>query len=189
MAGRKKAKNTPEGPPSPQACDAVGCVEMGEYRAPRSRESLHDYRWLCLEHIREHNQKWNYFTGMSAHEIEAFMHDAVTGHRPTWAREDVGGRKGAEYRAMLEEELRKFLGAEYKSRKNGPRIHPKERRALAALELERPCTPAELKKHYRALVKRTHPDLHAGDRTMEEKFKAITASYTYLLALYERGDR
>jgi hypothetical protein len=36
-------------------------------------------------------------------------------------------------------------------------------RAYAVLEIQRGCTPAELKKRYRDLVRRWHPDRHAGD--------------------------
>ena len=42
----------------------------GEFRAPRSRASLDLFYWFCLEHVRVYNSAWNYYAGMSAHEIE-----------------------------------------------------------------------------------------------------------------------
>ena len=55
-------------------CAVPGCPEAGEFRAPASDgdRSGHDgprWRWLCLEHVREFNQKYNFFSGMSADEI------------------------------------------------------------------------------------------------------------------------
>ena len=54
-------------------CDAPGCSEAGEFRAPGSRspsfDGPGDWRWLCLDHVREFNSGCNYFEGMSADEI------------------------------------------------------------------------------------------------------------------------
>src|SRR5688572_14112328 len=91
MKKRTKKDYAPHTPPGQAPrCEAEGCAAEGEYKAPRSRNALHDYRYLCLEHVREHNKRWDYFAGMEADEIESFMKDAVTGHRPTWER--VGSR-------------------------------------------------------------------------------------------------
>src|SRR5690606_37729095 len=54
-------------------CDAPGCAEAGEFRAPGSRSSGFDgpgeWRWMCLEHVREFNAGYDWFEGMSAEEI------------------------------------------------------------------------------------------------------------------------
>src|SRR6185503_7474454 len=49
-------------------------------RAPKSRHNMDDRQWLCREHLRQHNERWNYFAGMSENEIERFCLDAITGH-------------------------------------------------------------------------------------------------------------
>ncbi len=46
-----------------------------------------------------------------------------------------------------------------------------------ALGLSKSATQAEIKKAYRKLMKRLHPDLNPGDRAGEERFKAVTAAY------------
>lgn len=51
----------------------------------------------------------------------------------------------------------------------------------------------ELKKAYRKLAKKYHPDLNQGDKAIEQKFKAVTAAYDLLSdpnkrALYDRGE-
>lgn len=182
---RRKTETPP--PETHPACAIPGCKEPGAYKAPRSRDALHDYQWLCLEHIRAFNLSWNYFKDMEADEIEAFMHDALTGHRPTWQREDHIRRKHREYRDALEEGMARFFNWDEASirRASASKIPSKERKALRSLELEERCDAKKLKAHFRALVKRCHPDLHQGDRAAEEKFKEINAAYRYLLKLYE----
>src|SRR5258706_138681 len=57
----------PEAPAHP--CDHPGCEAGGNFRAPKSRLELHDYRWFCLEHVRAYNLAWNYYAGMSQTEV------------------------------------------------------------------------------------------------------------------------
>lgn len=42
------------------------------------------------------------------------------------------------------------------------------------------ATPEEIKKAYRSLAKKYHPDTNAGDREAEIKFKEITEAYEIL---------
>lgn len=167
-------------------CAMPGCAAPGEYKAPKSRDQLRDYQFLCLDHIREFNKSWDYFKGMQSGEIEDFIEDAVHGHRPTWQREDHVKRKYQHYTEQLREGVSQFF--RWDSAQNGkparPRLPARERRALAALELSEPCPPEQLKAQYRLLVKRYHPDLHPGDSLNEERFKAITGAYAYLLKMY-----
>lgn len=183
MARRKQEEPAYNGP-----CAFPGCAETGAHRAPKSRERLQEYQWLCLDHVREFNQSWDYFKGMDADEIEAFRSDAVTGHRPTWEREDHLRRAPrVNWHQRLDEGLRRFFNWDEETlRKNSFSALPaRERKALTALQLNSRVPPAELKKHYRTLVKQYHPDLNRGEREYEEKFKLITTSYRYLLKLYE----
>ena len=59
--------------PGDRPCWVSGCGETGEFRAPGERRSGFDgpgeYRWLCLEHVREFNARYNFFDGMSPDEI------------------------------------------------------------------------------------------------------------------------
>ena len=49
---------------------------------------------------------------------------------------------------------------------------------LATLEL--PLGKGTLKKQYKTMVKRYHPDANGGDREAEERLKSITQAYAYL---------
>lgn len=48
------------------------------------------------------------------------------------------------------------------------------------LGLDRGATADEIKKAYRGLARKYHPDLHPGDKTMERKFKEINEAYSVL---------
>lgn len=161
-------------------CAIDGCAEIGEYKAPKSTQNLRDYQWLCLEHVKEYNKQWNYFEGMERDEIEEFMHDAHTGHRPTWRREDVASMRG--WQTQLEKELDQLLHGAHRratyTRNNGQ--SDKLRESLAILSLQMPITKVEVKTAYRELVKKFHPDLHGGNKQIEEKFRQITEAYQYL---------
>lgn len=172
-----------------KTCEAESCVASGLYKAPKSPYNLHDYHWFCLEHAEEYNRKWNYFADKDEDDIEAFIREAVTGHRPTWRRD--GGRDGsanaaryAHYGQMLEDELARFLGENFAPKSHMPYMNSKEREALALLAIEQPCDAQTLKQAYRTQVKQYHPDLHQGDKAYEEKFKRITAAYMYLKEIY-----
>ena len=57
-------------------CAKPGCAAAAEVYVPKTRLDMNDRHWLCREHLREHNQRWNYFAGMSDQEIERFCLDA-----------------------------------------------------------------------------------------------------------------
>lgn len=157
-------------------CHIEGCKEAGIYKAPKSREQIDEYNWFCLEHIRERNKAWDYFSGMKSEEIEAFIHDSVTGHRPTWSREE----RVRENYFTLQDKLYEFLNLS-KPKDAKPRLPEKTRKALAIMELKHPYSLQQLKTRYRALVKKYHPDTNKGDKNSEEKFKEITSAYKYLM--------
>src|SRR5471030_1284978 len=48
------------------------------------------------------------------------------------------------------------------------------------LGVERSATPEEIKKSYRKLAVKFHPDKNPGDHTAEEKFKELSEAYDVL---------
>ena len=65
-------------------CEWHGCKEKATHRAPKGRGREKDYWRFCLDHVREYNQSYNFFAGMSDAAVMAYQKDALTGHRPTW---------------------------------------------------------------------------------------------------------
>ncbi|MFN7184869.1 MAG: J domain-containing protein [Alphaproteobacteria bacterium] len=178
MARRKKTESTES---SGERCAWAGCAAPGDFRAPRSRQQIHEYQWFCADHIKEFNKNWNYFEGMNEAQIYAFQKDATTGHRPTW-RVDTQ-RASAEF--QLENAfLRMFGDGRYREISHQRPIPPKDRDALATLDLEHPVTQRTIKTQYRELVKKYHPDVNQGNPHAEDAFKKITIAYQHLMVHY-----
>src|SRR5687768_1111171 len=139
-------------------CEAPGCRLQGEFRAPRARDRLNDYRWFCLEHVREYNSKWDYFAGLDAGQIEAHIRADTIWRRPVWP---LGGRRngGSRIHDPLGLSDDAGLGERPGARMDGSeQLTPAERNALGVLELSWPLTQADVKSRYKELVKIHHPD-------------------------------
>ncbi len=166
----------PAAPPG-RSCDMPGCSEAGEYRAPKSRTTLNDYHWFCLEHVRAYNAGWDFYKGMSPAEVEAQLRADTSWQRPTWPIGSLG------HTAWSEEELKdplNILGAaRMKNRERpDPQKPPAELRApLEALGLSWPTTLDVVKSRYKELAKRHHPDANGGSRDAEERLKTINLAY------------
>lgn len=48
------------------------------------------------------------------------------------------------------------------------------------LGVARDASPADIKKAYRTLAKKLHPDMNPGDKSVEQRFKEVTAAYDLL---------
>jgi DnaJ-domain-containing protein 1 len=182
---RVEADPADAGAPPRRPCEWPACELGGDYRAPKSRARLREFRYFCLEHVRAYNRAWDFFAGMSQAEIEGYLREDVTWHRPTWplgARHDqaAGWRWQDPYHLFLNGDgLNGAHGASEWDRKPGPQ--GRTARMLAVLDLAPGATRAELKARYKQLAKRHHPDLHGGDKRAEERLKLINEAYTYLL--------
>ncbi len=184
---RKRRRRKDEPDPTGFDCSIPGCGEEGNYKAPKSPTQLHDYRWLCLHHVREFNANWNYFDGMSASQVDAFMRDAPLGHRPTWKINRHAHVTEEKLHAAINDMMYGSAQAhkaerDHLSRKR--RMTDAQRKALAVLDLDAEATLHDIKKQYKVLVKKHHPDVNPGDARAEDRFKRITGAYQELLKLY-----
>lgn len=177
-----------------RCCAWPGCSASGSYPAPQSPRELRRFIWFCLEHIREYNKSWNYFAGMNADEIEAHLRADTTWHRPSWRFGVAGAQASHQFRDPFDLFGRDEAGgtADEAARAHSARGNGfgKGGQMMAVLELEAGFTLDELKRRYKTLVKRHHPDLHGGDRAAEERLKQINEAYTYLVShqLYRVAD-
>ena len=168
-----------------------GCEAAGTHRAPKGRHADGEYFWFCLDHVREYNKSYNYFSGMNDAAIQAFQKDAIVGHRPTWqmgvnAKADEAPRAGGRAKFGWTERPHdpfRFFGEGFQARHTEPekrKAHNMELRSLSTLGLDRNATGAEVKARYKLLVKRHHPDANGGDRSLEDRLREIIQAYSYL---------
>ena len=59
------------------------CIRDRLYRAPKEKDNSKEYRLLCLNHVKEFNKSWNYFSGMSDDQVINFLKSDITWHKPT----------------------------------------------------------------------------------------------------------
>jgi hypothetical protein len=167
---------------SERECMHPGCREAGEFRAPGEHAASFDgpgeWRWLCLDHVREFNAGFDWFAGMSAEEIYAaqapgagwrtespsFRAAAGACEMPRWADFDdpldaIAARAaGIGSRARREAELAA-----------GGRYSREEAAALEAMGLGPDIDRGQLRRRYSELVRRFHPDRNGGDRRHEAR--------------------
>ena len=182
---RIRVKSKPQEPePAPQnVCNHPGCQNFGEFRAPMGRLREGQYFLFCLEHVREYNQTYNYFNGMSDDAVAKYQKEAMLGHRPTWA---MGAKKNAADPGPDGNGFADPLGIF--GRKTGPKA-PEARqprygvvaiKSLSILGLDETATAETIKTRYKELVKRHHPDANGGDRSTEDKLREIIQAYKQL---------
>src|SRR5260370_33816649 len=160
-------------------CEWTGCQNKGAHRAPKGRENSREYWHFCLNHVREYNQNYNFFSGMNADAVARYQKDALTGHRPTWKMGANGGKKGKSgAEAELDAASDPFSmfselngrgrwrpgpgGAAGEAKVETRNVMNAERKALQVMGLGSDATLETVKAKYKALVKQHHPDPTGG---------------------------
>lgn len=175
------------------ACEWKGCKEPGLYPAPKGRGLEGQYHRFCLDHVREYNKSYNYFSGLPDEEVVKHQKDDTTGHRPTWFigvnswSRNRGARNGARgggftHRFTTYDPFGLFADRAAKAGA-GTRERPLkrlERKCLRQLNLEDSATKTDIKARFKELVKRLHPDHNKGDRASEDKLREVIQAYNYL---------
>lgn len=162
---------TPQKEDSIRTCDHESCNNKGEFRAPKDR-SLVDYYWFCLKHVQEYNSKWNYYAGMTDkeqdEEFESFSSKKFKSKvhytfDNDWEYEFFDNYKN-DFSSFYSNEEKKFF-------------------KIMGLDLGESNVEI-IKKSYKKLARKYHPDVNYGDKDMEEKFKELSVAYEYLINKY-----
>lgn len=192
--GTRKAAEAKAEPRHPQ-CQWKGCDKPGPHKAPRGRGHEGEYLFFCVDHVRQYNQSYNYFDGMSDNEVSDFQKDAMTGHRPTWkmgagswahgTKDGATNARHSKSEAGQSNDPHGFFAWRAKKVREEPieqrrQLRPIERRSLDALNLEEGASKEEIKARFKELVKRHHPDANGGDNRSEERLRDIIQAYNHL---------
>ncbi|WP_442955239.1 J domain-containing protein [Parasphingorhabdus sp.] len=175
-----------------RTCAIEGCPESGEFRAPplygssRSHDGPGEYRWLCLDHVREFNQGYDFFAGMDHEQIFEAQHpvrgwdsgrriyDAGPSVAPAWS----------DFTDPLDAIGARFAGGIHRRQNAGPPLSGVDQKALKTLGLGDRDSPAigrsEIRRAYSALVRKYHPDRNGGDRSHEKQLAKVIEAYTQL---------
>ncbi len=166
-------------------CDYKNCKKIGEHKAPIEKDNSKKFRWLCLDHIKEFNQRWDYFKGMSDHEIYNFLKSDMTWHKPTQSFNSPDNFFNILWKNTLNEG-KNILNSEYgKKIKTKINFSNKDIGAFKIIGLEVGTKWDIIQNQFKKLVKKYHPDMNAGDKKFEEKLKIVTLAYTQLKLAYK----
>ena len=176
-----------------RVCEHPTCAEPGEFRAPGYRPSGFDgpgeWRWFCLEHVREFNSGYDWFEGMSAEEILAAQAPAAGWRTETAAfspRAQVDGMpRWADYADPLDAISARANGIRSRAERTARmamdgRFSKDEAEALETMGLGSDIDRQRLRRRYSELVRRYHPDRNGGDRQHEARLNKVVEAYQLL---------
>ena len=187
--------NTPEPKSEVPDCAWEGCDQPGIYKAPKGHRFEGQYHHFCLEHVRHYNTAFNFFADMTEAERERHLYTtAQTDGRPSWGlgtKPGVNsgprmpkGNPGAQTRRA--DPLNFWARYAHRNARAGAaperviKLHENDRRAFETLGFKTSAKSDEIKRAYKALVKIHHPDANGGDKTSEDRLRAIIAAYSHL---------
>jgi hypothetical protein len=164
-------------------CAVAGCRAPGEYKAPLQPADFDGpgaWRFLCLDHVREHNAKYNFFEGMSPEQIQEAQGPLGGWERPS-RRFAANGADPPPAWSDFADPLDAISTRFRLNRDRTPsRFTKGERRALSVLGLGEDSDRHALRQRYSALVRRFHPDRNGGDRSQEERLGRVIDAYQLL---------
>ena len=169
-----------------EPCAEPGCTEHGEFRAPLEPGNFDGpgaWRWLCLDHVREFNARYNFFNGMSTDEILAQQRPFAGWERETRAFNSIGADRPpnwANFSDPLDAISARFRDTMPKARDDGRDLSGEDRRALKELGLDITADRKALRTRYAERLRRFHPDRNGGDRTHEAALGRTIAAYDRL---------
>jgi len=173
---------------SKRGCERPGCQAEGEFRAPGERPPGFDgpgeYRWFCLDHVREFNLGYDWFAGMSAEEILMAQHPTAGWESEARAFRPTAGidqsPRWADFKDPLDAISTRARRFSAEAARAGRPMTPEERRAFHTLGLSPDADRKGLRARYSQLVRRYHPDRNGGDRSMETKLQHVVEAYNLL---------
>ena len=175
-------------------CAWKGCDQPGAHKAPKGSDQPGYYQF-CMAHVREYNKSFNFFSEMKDDEIQKIVTDR-TGGRPTWDmgvnKVSSGNPEGISTAGRKKKNhdpsnvFRRYERMQGKSagpnRSTDRKILDADKKALEMLDVSHTSGPEEIKKAYKDLVKRHHPDINGGDKSSEERLRNIVTAYSHLKA-------
>ena len=165
-------------------CEWNNCSNLGEFKAPVEKDNSKKYRMLCLEHVKEFNKNWNYFSGMNDEQVLNFLKSDMTWHKPTQSFSSSDNFFKILWNNALKDELDKVkLDNNYNYMRKF-KYNNNDIKAFSILGIDIGLKWEKIQEKFKKLVKKFHPDMNSGNKKYEEKLKIITLAYTQLKKTY-----
>ena len=170
-------------------CDWKNCKKTGKHKAPIEKDNSKRFRWLCIDHIKEFNKNWDYFSGMNENEIMQFIKSDMTWHKPTQSF----GSTDNFFKILWNNILRDKEGifskpGTYRNKLNLNSFSEKDIQAFKILQLNIGTKWPIIKSKFKSLVKKFHPDMNSGNKEFENELKKITLAYSLLKKKYNEKN-
>ena len=167
-------------------CDWNNCKEIGAYKAPIEKDNSKKYRMLCLEHVKEFNKNWNYFSGMNDEEVINFLKSDITWHKPTQGFSSSDNFFKVLWNNVLNEGFDDLKFKKHLNNDRNLKFNNNDIKAFAVLGISVGLKWDKIQQKFKKLVKKFHPDINLGNKKYEEKLKLITLAYTQLKNTYRK---
>ena len=169
-------------------CDWDNCNEIGEYKAPVEKDNSKKFRMLCLEHVKEFNKNWNYFSGMDNNQIIEFLRSDITWHKPTQSFSSSDNFFKILWNNAMKDELNKTNFKDHLNHMNQFKFNHSDMKAFNILNISVGIKWEKIQEKFKKLVKKFHPDMNAENKKFDEKLKSITLAYTQLKNTYREKN-
>lgn len=203
----KKSYRNHQRPEVSHECARPNCLEPAYYKAPKSPKQLNQYRYFCLKHIREHNERWNFCENMTEAEIIRHLEKDIVGHRPTWKNGMSASKKHSTHKNKHDDiqfqfddpfDLAKTMFDTMNPKANNKKTYQHKRPdyfdatlnkihdACGIIEIDFPPSFDLLRQNYKRLVKQYHPDINKKDVDAEQKLRKIVEAYRLICDFLEK---
>ena len=162
-------------------CEWKNCNNLGEFKAPVEKDNSKKFRMLCLEHVKEFNKNWNYFSGMNDAQIIDFIKSDMIWHKPTQSFSSSDNFFKILWNNALKDEAHKYKQYDHMKKY---KFSSQDFQAFTILNIPAGIEWKKIQEKFKKLVKKFHPDMNAGNKKFEDKLKIITLAYTQLKNTY-----
>tara|TARA_X000001036_G_scaffold417183_1_gene434930 strand:+ start:423 stop:941 length:519 start_codon:yes stop_codon:yes gene_type:complete len=166
-------------------CDWKNCKSIGKFKAPKEKDNSKNFRWFCLEHIKEFNKSWDYFSDMSENQILDFIRSDITWHKPTQSFGSSDNFFNILWNDALNSQQGLFKKLLDKKNNNIKKFTAEDIKAFNVMNIEVGTNWPKIQSKFKILVKKFHPDMNAGSKKFEDKLKTITLAYSQLKETYK----
>jgi len=151
------------------------------------------YRYLCLNHVREFNAGYDFFTGMDAEAIYEAQHPASAWRNAgrEWPTGNDPAPRWADFADPLD-----AIGARFKHGMRAQSAKAKtqpfssaELNALDVLGLDETADRKTIRRAYSDKLRLYHPDRNGGDRSLEKQLQSVLSAWQRLRKSAAFSDR